>query len=191
MCFPGSLQVFDETIGTEEVYRHTAQPLVGSIFRGANATCFAYGQVGHPDNLLVNVVSYTGISLLPQTGSGKTFTMMGDLKTGGDGESLVINAICVANCYPYADAAAAVRRHNSAPGIYALAARDIFSLLAAEEARHAAGIALCTIFASGRCSLFFDSSRWWRERFVQRPTRHCCFLLRNLRRPAVSLDYYL
>lgn len=53
--------VFDETVATEEVYRHTAQPLIGNLFAGGNATCFAYGQ----------------------TGSGKTFTMMGSVKEGG------------------------------------------------------------------------------------------------------------
>ena len=46
---PPHTQVFDETVSTAEVYRHTAQPLVGSIFRGANATCFAYGQTGEAD----------------------------------------------------------------------------------------------------------------------------------------------
>jgi hypothetical protein len=32
--------VFDETVTTEEVYRHTAAPLIGSVFQGGNATCF-------------------------------------------------------------------------------------------------------------------------------------------------------
>jgi hypothetical protein len=53
-------EVFDETISNEDVYRHTAQPLIGTIFKGGNATCFAYGQ----------------------TGSGKTHTMLGNLKDG-------------------------------------------------------------------------------------------------------------
>lgn len=52
--------VFDETVTTGQIYQHTAQPLISSIFNGANATCFAYGQ----------------------TGSGKTYTMMGNLKDG-------------------------------------------------------------------------------------------------------------
>lgn len=42
-------EVFDAGVGTEVVYRHTAQPLVGGIFRGANATCFAYGQTGESE----------------------------------------------------------------------------------------------------------------------------------------------
>ena len=67
-------EVFDERVDTEEIYRHTAAPLVSSVFRGTNATCFAYGQ----------------------TGSGKTYTMMG----GG----------------------------GSSPGLYMLAAKDIFRL---------------------------------------------------------------
>ncbi|KAA3676864.1 kinesin family member 2/24 [Paragonimus westermani] len=46
---------FDENATTAEVYRHTAAPMVSSIFQGYMATCFAYGQ----------------------TGSGKTFTMGG------------------------------------------------------------------------------------------------------------------
>ena len=39
-------EVFGEASPTEEVYRNTAQPLVGAVFRGINATCFAYGQTG-------------------------------------------------------------------------------------------------------------------------------------------------
>uniref|UniRef100_A0A8C4WMF5 Kinesin-like protein n=1 Tax=Gopherus evgoodei TaxID=1825980 RepID=A0A8C4WMF5_9SAUR len=54
---------FDESVPNELVYRHTAQPLVESIFRGGMATCFAYGQ----------------------TGSGKTHTMVGDLSAKGQG----------------------------------------------------------------------------------------------------------
>ena len=80
---------------TEEVYRHTAQPLIGSIFNGGNATCFAYGQ----------------------TGSGKTFTMMGAVK---EGEKL-------------SDMDA---RGPSNPGLYFLAARDIFATLDAWHARN-------------------------------------------------------
>ncbi|XP_075759931.1 kinesin-like protein KIF2A [Pelodiscus sinensis] len=52
---------FDDSAPNELVYRHTAQPLVESVFRGGMATCFAYGQ----------------------TGSGKTYTMMGDLLAKG------------------------------------------------------------------------------------------------------------
>ncbi|XP_038613080.1 kinesin-like protein KIF2B [Tachyglossus aculeatus] len=47
---------FDAAASNEVVYRHTAQPLVRTIFRQGRATCFAYGQ----------------------TGSGKTHTMGGD-----------------------------------------------------------------------------------------------------------------
>ncbi|XP_042308714.1 LOW QUALITY PROTEIN: kinesin-like protein KIF2B [Sceloporus undulatus] len=47
---------FDAAESNEGVYRHAAQPLVETIFRGGMATCFAYGQ----------------------TGSGKTHTMGGD-----------------------------------------------------------------------------------------------------------------
>uniref|UniRef100_A0A8C0QPD3 Kinesin-like protein n=1 Tax=Chelonoidis abingdonii TaxID=106734 RepID=A0A8C0QPD3_CHEAB len=54
---------FDESAPNELVYRHTAQPLVESVFRGGMATCFAYGQ----------------------TGSGKTYTMVGDLSAKGQG----------------------------------------------------------------------------------------------------------
>ncbi|KFQ75165.1 Kinesin-like KIF2A, partial [Phoenicopterus ruber ruber] len=46
---------FDDCATNELVYRHTAQPLVETIFQGSMATCFAYGQ----------------------TGSGKTHTMKG------------------------------------------------------------------------------------------------------------------
>lgn len=71
--------VFDDSCDTALIYRHTAQPLVETIFDGGNATCFAYGQ----------------------TGSGKTFTMMGMRKPNGQLQ----------------------------PGIYLLAARDIFQYL--------------------------------------------------------------
>uniref|UniRef100_A0A667ZET7 Kinesin-like protein n=1 Tax=Myripristis murdjan TaxID=586833 RepID=A0A667ZET7_9TELE len=37
---------FDETSTNDLVYRFTAKPLVQSIFEGAMATCFAYGQTG-------------------------------------------------------------------------------------------------------------------------------------------------
>ncbi|XP_062979231.1 kinesin-like protein KIF2B [Elgaria multicarinata webbii] len=47
---------FDDQATNESVYKHTAQPLVETVFRGGMATCFAYGQ----------------------TGSGKTHTMGGD-----------------------------------------------------------------------------------------------------------------
>ncbi|KAL8163717.1 UNVERIFIED_CONTAM: hypothetical protein K2H54_035194 [Gekko kuhli] len=47
---------FDEGATNESVYKHTAQPLLETVFRGGRATCFAYGQ----------------------TGSGKTHTMGGD-----------------------------------------------------------------------------------------------------------------
>ncbi|KYO31045.1 kinesin-like protein KIF2A [Alligator mississippiensis] len=50
-------RAFDATATNELVYRHTAQPLVETVFRRGTATCFAYGQ----------------------TGSGKTHTMGGDL----------------------------------------------------------------------------------------------------------------
>ncbi|NWZ27921.1 KIF2A protein, partial [Asarcornis scutulata] len=46
---------FDDRATNELVYRHTAQPLVETIFQGGMASCFAYGQ----------------------TGSGKTHTMRG------------------------------------------------------------------------------------------------------------------
>ena len=44
----------------QDIYQHTAKPLVDYLLLGGRATCFAYGQ----------------------TGAGKTFTMMGT----GDGQ---------------------------------------------------------------------------------------------------------
>ena len=83
-------EVFGEDCGTAEVYRHTAAPLIGAIFAGANATCFAYGQ----------------------TGSGKTYTMMGNVKdlASQDASDVAANAA-------------------NTPGLYVLAARDIFHTL--------------------------------------------------------------
>lgn len=49
-------RVFSDDQNNEEVYEHTAKPLVEALFQGGRSTCFAYGQ----------------------TGAGKTFTMAGD-----------------------------------------------------------------------------------------------------------------
>ncbi|KIZ05656.1 kinesin family member 2/24 [Monoraphidium neglectum] len=46
-------EALDEYVTNDQVYRHTVQPLVATLFANGKATCFAYGQ----------------------TGSGKTFTM--------------------------------------------------------------------------------------------------------------------
>ena len=56
-----------------------------------------------------------------QTGSGKTFTMMGDLKS-------------LANASDEERGA-----ERAAPGLYVLAARDIFTMLRSWEARHSTG----------------------------------------------------
>jgi len=50
-------QVFGQGSNTREVYNNVAQPVLGSVLKGANSTIFAYGA----------------------TGSGKTHTMQGDL----------------------------------------------------------------------------------------------------------------
>ena len=47
--------VFDDKSTNEDVFQHTARPLLDTFFQGGNASCFAYGQ----------------------TGSGKTHTMLG------------------------------------------------------------------------------------------------------------------
>ncbi len=51
---------FDHLSANAHMYQTVCVPLVVSMFRGGNSTCFAYGQ----------------------TGSGKTFTMMGSTATG-------------------------------------------------------------------------------------------------------------
>jgi kinesin family protein 2/24 len=48
---------FDETCNNGLVYRYTVKPLVKNIFKGQRATCFVYGEAG----------------------SGKTYTMFGDV----------------------------------------------------------------------------------------------------------------
>lgn len=53
-------RVFDQESTQEEVYQHTAKPLIESVLNGYNATVFAYGA----------------------TGSGKTHTMIGNDKSG-------------------------------------------------------------------------------------------------------------
>ena len=52
---------FDESVPQEKVFRSTSLDLIGDVIRGCNATCFAYGA----------------------TGSGKTYTMMGDERNPG------------------------------------------------------------------------------------------------------------
>ncbi|XP_069137468.1 uncharacterized protein [Argopecten irradians] len=54
-------EVFDENCSNEDVYVRAARPLVGNIFTGGSATCFAYGQ----------------------TGAGKTHTMIGSRDVPG------------------------------------------------------------------------------------------------------------
>ncbi|XP_033750004.1 uncharacterized protein LOC117334470 [Pecten maximus] len=54
-------EVFDEKCSNEDVYVRAARPLVGNIFTGGSATCFAYGQ----------------------TGAGKTHTMIGSRDVPG------------------------------------------------------------------------------------------------------------
>lgn len=71
---------FDEETTTEEVYRHTAKPLVDWVCggRGARATVFAYGQ----------------------TGSGKTYTM-GRIQqmVAGEGEKVHLILISRQKCF--------------------------------------------------------------------------------------------
>jgi kinesin family member 2/24 len=55
-----SLRLLTVRLISIQIYRHTAAPLISSVFKGCNATCFAYGQ----------------------TGSGKTHTMMGSMDGG-------------------------------------------------------------------------------------------------------------
>ena len=143
-CLVACFQVFDETVTTEDVYRYTARPLISHIFRGQNATCFAYGQTGAcaciPPcadlssilPLLSSVILYTDhhchhprptlcINYIrlsrTTTGSGKTYTMMGNVRD-------------LAGATP--DEAVG-ERADTQPGLYVLAARDIFARLAFEE----------------------------------------------------------
>ena len=166
-CLVACFQVFDETVTTEDVYRYTARPLISHIFRGQNATCFAYGQTGacacmcaqRPNKhyvlyrccsvaacvcippcadlssilpLLSSVILYTDhhchhprptlcINYIrlsrTTTGSGKTYTMMGNVRD-------------LAGATP--DEAVG-ERADTQPGLYVLAARDIFARLAFEE----------------------------------------------------------
>ncbi|XP_036595605.1 kinesin-like protein KIF24 [Trichosurus vulpecula] len=54
-------EVFGETCTNQDVYMKTTHPLIQHIFKGGNATCFAYGQ----------------------TGAGKTYTMIGTHQNPG------------------------------------------------------------------------------------------------------------
>ncbi|XP_031420851.1 kinesin-like protein KIF2C isoform X2 [Clupea harengus] len=68
---------FDETTTNDTVYRHTAKPLVQTIFEGGMATCFAYGQ----------------------TGSGKTHTMGGDFSGKNQNSSKGIYALAAQDVF--------------------------------------------------------------------------------------------
>nr|XP_060615791.1 kinesin-like protein KIF2B [Anolis sagrei ordinatus] len=68
---------FDDHATNESVYRHTAQPLVETVFQGGMATCFAYGQ----------------------TGSGKTHTMGGDFSSKRQDSSTGIYAMAARDVF--------------------------------------------------------------------------------------------
>ena len=115
-------EVFEEGVNTEDVYRHTARPLVAHVFRGSNATCFAYGQTGCVCSQLSRHTAYPSPNVLsptlrPRDSSGKTYTMMGNVKD-------------LAGATPEEAAA----RAAETPGLYVLAARDIFARLQFEDA---------------------------------------------------------
>jgi hypothetical protein len=107
--------VFDTEATNAAIYRRTAYPLIEHLFKKGKATCFAYGQVCLVSHFFSYLVfkkyvpdSIVSFSYFKQTGSGKTFTMMGP----------GTNA-------PY--------EHQ---GLYLQAARDIFALIARPEFSH-------------------------------------------------------
>eukprot|EP00899_Mesostigma_viride_P015196 jgi/Mesvir1/23678/Mv18634-RA.1 len=72
--------VFHENVDNDQVYRQVVQPLVGTIFNRAKATCFAYGQ----------------------TGSGKTYTMQPlPIRAMVDIFAILNNSDDYADCKPW------------------------------------------------------------------------------------------
>ena len=74
-------RVFSESTQQRQLYRQAVRPLILKALEGYNFTCFAYGQ----------------------TGTGKTFTLTGDLSSStgaSDGGSAPIHELVRAFCGP-------------------------------------------------------------------------------------------
>ncbi|NXB77242.1 KIF24 protein, partial [Donacobius atricapilla] len=108
-------EVFEETCTSQDVYMKTAYPLIQHIFKGGNATCFAYGQ----------------------TGAGKTYTMIGN--------------------------------HRN-PGLYALAAKDIFRHLEASPSRK--DLIVLISFYEIYCGQLYDLLNGRKRLFAREDGKH-------------------
>ncbi|XP_010156143.1 PREDICTED: kinesin-like protein KIF24, partial [Eurypyga helias] len=108
-------EVFGESCTNQDVYMKTAHPLIQHIFKGGNATCFAYGQ----------------------TGAGKTYTMIGTQRN---------------------------------PGLYALAAKDIFRHLEASQSRK--DLLVFISFYEIYCGQLYDLLNGRKRLFAREDNKH-------------------
>ncbi|NXK64548.1 KIF24 protein, partial [Sylvietta virens] len=108
-------EVFGESCTNQDVYMKTAYPLIQHIFKGGNATCFAYGQ----------------------TGAGKTYTMIGNQRN---------------------------------PGLYALAAKDIFRHLEASQTRK--DLIVMISFYEIYCGQLYDLLNGRKRLFAREDGKH-------------------
>ncbi|XP_074052689.1 kinesin-like protein KIF24 isoform X2 [Macrotis lagotis] len=127
-------EVFGETCTNQDVYMKTTHPLIQHIFKGGNATCFAYGQ----------------------TGAGKTYTMIGT--------------------------------HQN-PGLYALAAEDIFRQIDLVQPRR--DLSVWISFYEIYCGQLYDLLNGRKRLFAREDSKHVVQIVGLQELPVDSVDLLL
>ncbi|XP_043858926.1 kinesin-like protein KIF24 [Dromiciops gliroides] len=127
-------EVFGETCTNQDVYLKTTHPLIQHIFKGGNATCFAYGQ----------------------TGAGKTYTMIGT--------------------------------HQN-PGLYALAAEDIFRQI--DLAQPKRDLSVWISFYEIYCGQLYDLLNGRKRLFAREDSKHVVQIVGLQELPVHSVDLLL
>ncbi|XP_068957997.1 kinesin-like protein KIF24 isoform X2 [Petaurus breviceps papuanus] len=127
-------EVFGETCSNQDVYMKTTHPLIQHIFKGGNATCFAYGQ----------------------TGAGKTYTMIGT--------------------------------HQN-PGLYALAAEDIFRQIDLTQPRR--DLSVWISFYEIYCGQLYDLLNGRKRLFAREDSKHVVQIVGLQELPVNSVDLLL
>ncbi|KAM9098174.1 kinesin-like protein KIF24 [Sarcophilus harrisii] len=127
-------EVFGETCTNQDVYMKTTHPLIQHIFKGGNATCFAYGQ----------------------TGAGKTYTMIGT--------------------------------HQN-PGLYALAAEDIFKQI--DQVQPKRDLSVWISFYEIYCGQLYDLLNGRKRLFAREDSKHVVQIVGLQELPVDSVDLLL
>nr|XP_020822645.1 kinesin-like protein KIF24 isoform X2 [Phascolarctos cinereus] len=127
-------EVFGEMSTNQDVYMKTTHPLIQHIFKGGNATCFAYGQ----------------------TGAGKTYTMIGT--------------------------------HQN-PGLYALAAEDIFRQIDLAQPRR--DLSVWISFYEIYCGQLYDLLNGRKRLFAREDSKHVVQIVGLQELPVDSVDLLL